>query len=67
MDDISSIVKAIQNNRKNPILILNLQRVRKVELLKMHKILHGKKYECLDVILQTPGGDIDAAFLYVQF
>lgn len=43
-------------------LILNLKEVRKGFLINVENALHCKKFEVLDVILQTPGGDIDAAF-----
>ncbi len=64
MREIIEISKSIQVLRKNPILILDLKEVRKVDLLRTHSLLHCKNFEKLDVILQTPGGDIDAAFAY---
>lgn len=64
MKEILAIASEIQKLRNNPILILDLKEVRKVDLLHTHKLLHCKNYNTLDVILQTPGGDIDAAFNY---
>lgn len=64
MKEIVEIAKEIQKIRKNPILILDLKEVKKSDLLHTHNILHCKSFRALDVILQTPGGDIDAAFTY---
>jgi hypothetical protein len=64
MKEIVMLSKEIQKIRKNPILILDLKEVRKSDLLRAHSLLHCKNYKKLDVILQTPGGDIDAAFAY---
>lgn len=66
MSDIISAAKEIQKIRKNPMVILDLKEVKKSDLLGLHKILHCKVFENLDVVLQTPGGDIDAAFLYAK-
>ncbi len=66
MSEVTDAAKTIQDHRKNPMLILDLKEVRKSDLLNMHKLLHGKKFNTLDVVLQTPGGDIDAAFLYAK-
>lgn len=64
MKEIIALTKELQEERKNPVLILDLKQVKKLELLQTHRILHNKKFKALDIILQTPGGDIDAAFLY---
>lgn len=64
MKQIIDLTTEIQKIRKNPILILDLKDVRKSDVLKTHSLLFDKHYDALDVILQTPGGDIDAAFLY---
>jgi len=66
MKEIIDLSKELQILRNNPILILDLKDVRKSDLLKVHKLLYCKKYDALDVILQTPGGDIDAAFSYAK-
>jgi hypothetical protein len=62
MKEIIDFAKELQKIRKNPVLVLDLKEVRKPDLLKIHKLLYCKKFKALDVILQTPGGDIDAAF-----
>lgn len=64
MKEIITLAKEIQKIRKNPILILDLKEVKKSDLLYTHNVLHCKQFGVLDVILQTPGGDIDAAFSY---
>ncbi len=55
-----------RNERKNPVLILDLKYVQKLDLLHLHKLLGGKTYDSLDVILQTDGGDINTAFVYAK-
>lgn len=48
--------------RKNPLLLLDLKEIRQRSCLKLYEEVCGKHYEKLDVVLQTPGGDIDSAF-----
>lgn len=50
------------NVRQNPILVLDIKEVEPQICLTLHKLLFGKSFKVLDVVLQTPGGDIDAAF-----
>ncbi len=52
--------------RGNPILILDLKEIEMNICLTLQKKLFTKKYEVLDVILQTPGGDINAAYNNVK-
>src|SRR5689334_10093594 len=63
---ILEIGKEIADHRGNPLLILNLWPVNKVQALQIHTLLCDKNYKSLDVILQTGGGDIDAAFLITK-
>jgi len=58
--------KKILSERKNPVLILDLKEISKGVLLIIHDLLCKKQFEALDVVLQTPGGDIDAAFLITK-
>jgi len=64
--EIITNVKEIIRNRKNPVLLLDLKEIRKPDLLIIHDLICKKNFESLDVILQTPGGDIDAAFLIIK-
>lgn len=59
---ITDLAREILEIRKNPILLINLEQIEKPDVLKIHDLFFEKKFEVLDVILQTPGGDIDAAF-----
>ena len=52
--------------RKNPLLVLDLKEVNKQATLQLNDLLRGRCFEVLDVILQTPGGDIDAAFVIAK-
>ncbi|NCD00685.1 hypothetical protein EOL94_01165 [bacterium] len=63
---MKEIIKKIQEIRNNPVLLLNLKEIQKDSALKVHKIFCKKKFEELDIILQTPGGDIDASFLITK-
>lgn len=58
--------KKIIKERGNPVLILDLKEVSKSVLLSVHDLLCKKQFKALDVILQTPGGDINAAFLITK-
>lgn len=58
--------KKILSERKNPVLILDLKEISKGVLFVIHDLLCKKQFEALDVVLQTPGGDIDAAFLITK-
>jgi hypothetical protein len=59
---MDGIINSIQAKRKNPVLLLDLKEITKRDILTMHKILCNIEFEALDVILQTPGGDADAAY-----
>ncbi len=59
------IIKASQeiaNKRKNSLLLLDLEEIDPSVMLIVQNIINGKKFKTLDVILQTPGGDIGASF-----
>lgn len=47
--------------RKRPLLVLNFE-VDRGSMLKIHDELRGTKFDELDVMLQTGGGSIEAAF-----
>ncbi len=57
-----SLSKRLIAIRNKPILILDLKEVEHPICLRLQKILFGKHFKEIDIILQTPGGDIDAAF-----
>lgn len=65
-EKIIDLAKKIMDARKNPILLLNLNGIEKPEMLKIHDLLFEKKFNSIDIILQTPGGDINAAFLITK-
>lgn len=64
--NIVQLAKDLMQIRKNPVLILNLKEIRVKACLKLQKELFTKKFKILDVIIQTPGGDIDSAFNNVK-
>lgn len=64
--DIIDITKTIVAERGNPALLLDLKEIRQTELNTFYEALQDRTFETLDVILQTPGGDIDAAFLMTK-
>jgi hypothetical protein len=63
---MDGIINSIQAKRKNPVLLLDLKEITKRDILTMHKILCNIEFEALDVILQTPGGDADAAYFLAK-
>ncbi|MBZ0155389.1 MAG: hypothetical protein K8I29_04135 [Alphaproteobacteria bacterium] len=65
-NEIVDITKRIVAARGVPALVLDLKTIRQTELNSVHETLLGKSFDELDVVLQTPGGDIDAAFLIVK-
>lgn len=69
MDARTQVIKAakkLQSERGNPVLILDLKDIQRPNCLELQNAIHGKHYANLDVILQTPGGDIDAAYCCVK-
>lgn len=66
MKEIIDITKQIQQRRNNPVLILDLKYVQKQDLVHLHKLLQGRTFETLDVILQTDGGDMDTLFAFAK-
>jgi len=64
--EIINAIKKIIEVRKNPVLVLDLKEIKKIDLLVIHELLCKKSFDSFDVILQTPGGDIDAAFLIAK-
>ena len=70
MQDVRNLIienaRKTINQRGNPVLLLDLKEVSKNDLLSIHDLLCKKQFDALDVVLQTPGGDIDAAFLIIK-
>lgn len=65
-EKIVQLTKNLMQIRKNPVLILNLKEIRVKNCLKIQEVLFAKKFEILDVIIQTRGGDINCAFNNVK-
>lgn len=65
-EKILQLANGLMQLRNNPILVLNLEEIERKTCFKIQKELWGKKFKALDVIIQTPGGDIDAAFNNVK-
>lgn len=65
-EEIILQIRQIIQERSNPVLLLDLKEVSKLNFLTIHDLLCKKQFESLDVVLQTPGGDIDAAFLIAK-
>ncbi|MFA6194084.1 MAG: hypothetical protein WC726_04445 [Parcubacteria group bacterium] len=63
---LKTIIEDIITKRKNPVLVLNIKEITKFVSLNIYHLLQGKKFDELDVILLTPGGDIDAAFVITK-
>lgn len=65
-EKILQLANGLMKLRNNPILVLNLKEIEGHTCFKIQEVLLGKKFKALDVIIQTPGGDIDAAFNNVK-
>lgn len=65
-DKFKILLAALADKRKLPVLLLNLDEVSKTAALQLQVTLQDKYFKELDVVLQTPGGDIDAAYLIVR-
>ena len=65
-EKILELSRKLMAVRKNPILILALKEIESTICLKLQKKLFPEKFATLDVILQTPGGDINAAYNNVK-
>lgn len=63
---ISELSKELQKERGKPLMLLVLHEVNRAGILTACKLLYQKQYEELDVVLQTPGGDIEPAFQYAK-
>lgn len=59
-------MKEIQEIRKNPVFILSLKEVNRTALHESHEFLKKYSFDELDVVLQTKGGSINSAFLFVK-
>ncbi len=59
-------VTQIQSIRKKDLLLLGMPEITRKEAMEIHELLLDKKTDELDVILQTFGGDIDAAFFITK-
>jgi hypothetical protein len=52
--------------RKRPLLLLLLQTIQRVDVISTCDALSGSVFNEMDVVLQTPGGDPDAAYLLTK-
>jgi hypothetical protein len=65
-ESIKNLCKEVIKINHNPLLLLDLKEIRASDLLGFHNLLIDKNFDELDVLLQTPGGDIDAAFRFTK-
>ena len=65
-EKIELLLEEIVKKRKNPLLLLNLVEVDPSSVLEIERLLRGKKFQELDVLLQTNAGDIHAAYNIVK-
>ena len=56
----------IAASRKRPLLLFQNPEIIRSDLLTVCDSLKGKIFPALDVIIQTPGGDADAAYLVTK-
>ncbi len=63
---LTELINNFVNQRKKPCLLLVLPEIRRHTVLEIHKKLKNFSYENLDIIIQTPGWDPDAAYMIVK-
>ena len=62
LEKIKNLLIQFAELRDTPVALLDLKEVNEKMPHTVYRMLQGRSFERLDVILQTPGGDIDAAF-----
>jgi hypothetical protein len=65
-EDIDEICQQFADLRARPSLLLILPSISRSDVVTLCSVLDEKSFENLDVLLLTPGGDPDAAFLIVK-
>ena len=60
------ICAAIVAHREKPLLLLKIDPIRAACLFEIRAALKGKQFDDLDVLIQTPGGDADAAYVITK-
>lgn len=63
---LKSLLEKIVEERKNSLLLLSLSEIIPESVLTTESVLGNEKFEELDIILQTPGGDPHAAFNIIK-
>lgn len=63
---LTDLINKFVGQRKKPCLLLVLPEIRRHTVLEIHKKLKNFAYETLDIIIQTPGWDPDAAYMIVK-
>src|SRR3989344_914245 len=62
LSQIERPVRSLRGSQKAPVLLLKIDPIVRADALRVQDVLAGKKYETLEVVLQTGGGDVNAAF-----
>lgn len=63
MSKYDDAVQVYVDRLGEPVLLLHLNEVSKLHLSALHDVFDSKHYKKLTILLQTPGGDADAAFI----
>lgn len=66
LTDIKSIASGLSIIRQNPIYLLKMTEVDILLAVKVHKDFEGKNFKNLDVIIESPGGNIEAAYQIIK-
>lgn len=65
-EDLDLLLKELADIRKKPLLIFSSTDIQSGSVILTEKALGSKKFQELDVLLQTPGGDPHSAFKIVK-
>jgi len=62
MNDFLKIAKKISTNRGRPLYVIKLDEIKEEHSIQCQEHFKGKSFSELDVLLHSPGGDIETAF-----
>ena len=66
-DKLVDLFEKLAAERKNPLVVLRLPVLLSPVLLELFDLIDGEQFEQLDVLLDTPGGDIGTAYQVVKY
>jgi len=65
-EDLHLLLRELARIRKRPLLVFNSVDIQPESVILTEKVLGSKKFQELDILVQTPGGDPHSAFKIVK-